>query len=607
MPRHVRILLAAGMVTSCLLAGAGMSATSYGPAGGAPTGHPGPTDAPDPIRAIGLQTLTGSPDEAPTLTLAFAGDVHFAGRQANLPDDPAATLGPMSATLAAADLAMVNLESAITDDPDPDARTRKELEDPDNRYWFATAPSALDLVARSGVDVVSMANNHGADYGVDGLGDTLAAAESGPIPIVGVGRTDRDAYAPYRTRVKGADIAIHAADASPRESADAIWAAVPGSGPGLASARDEGATAGGLRALTAAVRTSAATDDLVVVYLHWGEEGNACATPDQQRIAEILADAGADIVVGSHAHTLLGAGILGPTYVSYGLGNFFWYHGGQPDSGVLTLSVQDGEVVAEDWTPGTIAAEGGGPTPLPGAEADTAVRRWEELRGCTDLAPGPGPTSAVTERADDPARREGEGDSLPSYAASIQEIGPDLAATMTAHDPARCPVAIGDLSQVEVTYVGFDGRAHRGELVVHADVAADVVDVFAALYEERFPIERMRLIDEYAGDDFASMAANNTSAYNCRHVAGTTTWSTHAYAVAIDINPVQNPYVLDGQVLPPGGESYATLDRSAGADVPPGVIRDGDVARRAFEQIGWEWGGDYTEPDYQHFNAPDLP
>ena len=453
-----------------------------------------------------------------------------------------------------------------------------------------------------------MANNHGADYGTDGLADTLAAAESGPIPIVGVGRTDRDAYAPYRTRAKGTDIAVHAADASLRESADPIWAAAPGTGPGLASARDEGVTGDGLAALTAAVRTSAATDDLVVVYLHWGEEGNACATPDQQQLARTLADAGADIVVGSHAHTLQGAGMLGPTYVAYGLGNFYWYHGGQPDSGVLTLSVQGGEVVADTWAPGTIAAEGAGPTPLTGTDAATAVRDWQDLRGCTDLAPGPGPAPAPPERAEDPARREDTGGGhLPSYAASVEEIGPALAASMTAHDPARCPVPLADLRHAQVTYVGFDGRAHRGELVVHADVAADVVDIFAALYEERFPIERMRLIDEYGGDDNASMAANNTSGYNCRYVAGSTNWSTHAYGVAIDINPVQNPYLLDGQVLPPGGEAYATLDRSGGAEVPAGVIRDGDVVRRAFERIGWEWGGEYAESDFQHFNAPNLP
>ena len=153
-------------------------------------------------------------------------------------------------------------------------------------------------------------------------------------------------------------------------------------------------------------------------------------------------------------------------------------------------------------------------------------------------------------------------------------------------------------------FLGFDGQPHQGEMVVHRRYARDVTEVFRTLYEARFPIERMELVDAYAGDDDASMAANNTSAYNCRNVAGTDRWSNHAFGGAIDINPVQNPYVQGDSVDPPAGQAYARLDRSAGADVPRGVVHDDDVVVRAFAGIGWEWGGDWTSAkDYQHFSA----
>jgi hypothetical protein len=140
-------------------------------------------------------------------------------------------------------------------------------------------------------------------------------------------------------------------------------------------------------------------------------------------------------------------------------------------------------------------------------------------------------------------------------------------------------------------------------MVVHAEHAQDVVSVFEQLYDARWPIRRMRLIDEYDGDDDRSMAADNTSAYNCRRVAGQATWSAHAYGAAIDINPVENPYVIGDEVRPSEGRRFVSVDRSPDANTPPGVIRQGGVVTRAFEQIGWTWGGTFSEPDYQHFTA----
>lgn len=163
-----------------------------------------------------------------------------------------------------------------------------------------------------------------------------------------------------------------------------------------------------------------------------------------------------------------------------------------------------------------------------------------------------------------------------------------------------CPVPLDDLRLVVVDHWGFDGRVHRGELVVHADHAPGVLSVFQTLFEQRFPIEHMRLVDDYGGDDERSMAANNTSGFNCRLVADGERWSEHAYGRAVDVNPVQNPYVSPGgRVAPAAGSAH--LDRSR--DVK-GMIRPGDEVVRAFASIGWSWGGSWrSAKDYQHFSS----
>ena len=549
-----------------------------------------PARVADPLER---RVTTPIADPATTVQLAFAGDVHFEDQLADMADDETSTLGPMSEVLGAADIAMVNLESAITDRGDP---TDKELEDAANRYWFRTGAGALGVLERSGVDAVSLANNHGADFGLTGVRDTIRAGEASSLAVLGIGRNDRAAYAPHRVDVRGTDVAIHAADASPLESEDAVWTATPGSGPGLASARGTQ-----MAALVASVQQSAATDDLVVVYLHWGEEGNASSTASQESTAATLEAAGADVVVGTHAHTPLGAGMRGETYVSYGLGNFYWYHGREAESGVLTLAVQGDEVIGDEWVPAEIPEEGGAPLPLTGGAATAAVAEWNQLRDRTDLAPGPGPIELPPA---EPDVQDGTG--LPAFSSTIGDIGTSVRRGMRTYDAEACPVPLADLRHLTVTHVGFDGLAHRGELVVNADVADDVVDVFAALYADRFPIERMLLIDDYAGDDDASMAGNNTSGFNCRRVAGTDSWSDHAYGRAIDINPVQNPYVVGTDVRPPAAQPYLSADRTEAAVPQPGVIRDGDVARTEFARIGWEWGGLYPEPDFQHFSLPET-
>ena len=155
-----------------------------------------------------------------------------------------------------------------------------------------------------------------------------------------------------------------------------------------------------------------------------------------------------------------------------------------------------------------------------------------------------------------------------------------------------------DLRLVTLSHRGMDGVDHTGEIVVHRDAAAGVVQVFSALFDARFPIRRMELIDVYGGDDDLSTLANNTSGFNCRETTGGSGWSQHSYGTAIDINPVQNPYVSHGSVLDPSATRY--LDRSLDE---PGMIHDGDAVVQAFSAIGWDWGGHWSEPlDYQHFS-----
>ena len=166
---------------------------------------------------------------------------------------------------------------------------------------------------------------------------------------------------------------------------------------------------------------------------------------------------------------------------------------------------------------------------------------------------------------------------------------------------AGCPVPPARLRLVRVSHWGFDGKPHAGSLVVHRTVAGDVVAVFRRLYSSRFPIRRMVPVSAYRGDDDRAMAADDTSAFNCRPPVGSTAggWSMHAYGLAIDVNPVENPYLLGGQPRPPAGRRY--LDRSR---VRAGMAVDGRVLVRAFESVGWRWGGRWRgQPDYQHFST----
>jgi hypothetical protein len=187
------------------------------------------------------------------------------------------------------------------------------------------------------------------------------------------------------------------------------------------------------------------------------------------------------------------------------------------------------------------------------------------------------------------------------FRGSVAAIGPARQAAMTGVSwHPGCPVSLSQLREVTLTYWGFDRRSHTGVLIVNSDVARSVVSVFRRLYAARYPIRRMQPVDAYGGSDFRSIEADNTSSFNCRAATGSTHWSEHAYGHAIDIDPIENPYVDGGSTSHAASRPY--LDRSRHL---PGMAYPGSVVVEAFAAVGWGWGGGWSGSvhDYQHFSA----
>lgn len=309
------------------------------------------------------------PRGAPVV-LAFGGDVHFEGAlDSRLSTDPEHALAPIAPVLQSADIAVVNLETAVTNGGSPTAK----------EFTFRAPATALAALQGAGVDVASMANNHGLDYGLDGLRDSLAAAKRYRFPLIGIGLDDAQAYRPFRRTVNGQRIAVIGATQVLDDELVSAWTAGPGK-PGLASAKD-------VPRLVRAVRAARKTSDTVVVFLHWGVELAQCPSADQRRLAKELVAAGADVVVGGHAHRVQGAGRLGRALVGYGLGNFVWYGTSElsTQSGVLLVTVDGRRVASYRWAPARIVD--GVPRPLSGAERGRALAEWRSLRACTGLKP----------------------------------------------------------------------------------------------------------------------------------------------------------------------------------------------------------------------------
>jgi poly-gamma-glutamate capsule biosynthesis protein CapA/YwtB (metallophosphatase superfamily) len=285
------------------------------------------------------------------ITLAFGGDVHFAERTLALLNNPATAFGPVSTILSAADLSMVNLETAVTDGGTPEPK----------QFHFRAPASAFTAVKAAGVDVVSLANNHTLDYGRTGLADTLRAAAEAGVPVVGAGDSAASAYAPWTTTVKGVRIAI--LGFSQITELASTWEALDDrSGIAMAISFD--------RAL-AAIRAARAAADVVVVFMHWGQEYRACPIALQSSFAEQAAAAGATVIVGTHVHVMQGATWVGSTYVAYGLSNFVWWYNdaASNDTGVIRVTLTGTAVTGTDFLPASIDRTTGQPIPSTGDEA----------------------------------------------------------------------------------------------------------------------------------------------------------------------------------------------------------------------------------------------
>ncbi|WP_067170944.1 CapA family protein [Microtetraspora niveoalba] len=331
---------------------------------------------PEESRKAGAAASPTPEEPEPTpepYTISFAGDVHFEGvLRTRLDNNPRTALGPIANVLRGSDLAVLNLETAITTGGTPA---------PGKQFTFRAPATAFTALKAAGVDAVTMANNHGMDYMESGLRDSLAAIKRSRFPVIGIGKNAAEAYRPFRTTVKGNRVAVIGATQVLDSEFIQSWTATDDKG-GLASAKNE-------PRLIQAVRQARKNSDTVIVFLHWGAELVKCPTDVQRGLAAKLSEAGADVIVGSHAHILLGGGYSGRAYVHYGLGNFVFYNWGPETgkTGVLTLTINGRKVLKDRWTPARI--NGGVPVPLTGSAGKQALAEYASLRQCTGLSARP--------------------------------------------------------------------------------------------------------------------------------------------------------------------------------------------------------------------------
>lgn len=360
------VLTAAVLTAALLLSGCGQEAPpseatdpgTSAPAGTTTIPEAAEVETTQPTTTDAATTDADTSDPDATAVLAFGGDVHFEGSsEAAITDG----FGTAFDVLEAADVAVVNLETAITTGGQAAPK----------QFTFRAPPEALDALQAAGIEAVSLANNHGMDYGQEGLRDTLEAETASGLPIIGAGHDVDEAFAPWRTTVEGIDISVLAATDVLDSFAIDAWPATDDR-PGLASSKDPAR-------LVKAVEAEAASADIVAVMLHWGVEREVCPTARQRELADLLSAAGADVLVGSHAHVVQPDATVGNTYVHHGLGNFVWYARGGPgsQSGVAAVTVNRDGVVDSQWHPATISS--GRPQLLEGADRDQRLAAFESL------------------------------------------------------------------------------------------------------------------------------------------------------------------------------------------------------------------------------------
>ena len=214
-------------------------------------------------------------------------------------------------------------------------------------------------------------------------------------------------------------------------------------------------------------------------------------------------------------------------------------------------------------------------------------------------------TSEAEEGGNEP---EDDAELNPDSFFTIEEISDEVFGRMQGKSfPEGCTISREDLRYLKLLYKDIEGNVHEGEMVCNKEIAGKLTEIFRELYDAGYPIEKITLIDDYDGDDDASMSDNNTSCFNYRVVSGTNKLSNHAMGLAVDLNPRYNPYVRTKNgvevIEPENGAAYA--DRSG--DFPYKIDKD-DLAYRLFTEAGFSWGGSWkNSKDYQHFEYKATP
>ncbi|HNB94398.1 MAG TPA: CapA family protein [Microthrixaceae bacterium] len=374
--RTVRGLLVLGAVALAAAACAGTDGTSVG-AKDPGRDRSGNTDATSDTGASRDTAATTTTTTRPptgsgqAVTLAFAGDTNFNNQLGALRSSPGTVLSAIAPTLSAADVTMLNLEAALGTGGSPQPK----------KFTFQVPAQAIDAVKAAGVDVVTMANNHGMDFGPVGFADSLRIERESGFPILGIGADDTEAYTPWVTEAKGQRIGFIGANDIFDDNLRSAWTAAPGH-PGLASAEEAHQ-----ERLAQEVRTLRPEVDTLVVFLHYGTETQLCPNARQKELVELLTGAGADIVVGSHPHRLQGVGYHGQQFVAYSLGNFA-FQANSPEgaaTGVLMVTATGRRIDGYTWTPAVIRSSI--PHPLTGTAADAAQATMTQRQQCAGLTP----------------------------------------------------------------------------------------------------------------------------------------------------------------------------------------------------------------------------
>jgi hypothetical protein len=195
---------------------------------------------------------------------------------------------------------------------------------------------------------------------------------------------------------------------------------------------------------------------------------------------------------------------------------------------------------------------------------------------------------------------------LAEYSSSISLITPEIKKRMIKGSSWRngCPVSLNDLRYLRLKHINFNGKDVMGEIIVHKEVSVEVTEIFEALYKIGYPIKKMRLVSDYKGSDWDSIESDNTSAFNCRAATGSKKWSKHSYGKAIDINPIENPYISrKGYISHKASAPYRNRVHQKSTYADKAVLLKDDKAVHIFKKYGWKWGGDwYSMKDYQHFS-----